>query len=205
MPSPIDLTGKRYGRLVAVAPAAASGRLRKWDCQCDCGSAACVATNKLTSGHTRSCGCLVSEALAQTTHGMRHTRVYSIWKDMRKRCQNPKATHFENYGGRGIRVCAEWEDFHAFYADMGEPPSGAHTLDRMDSNGNYEKGNCRWATMKEQSRNRRNNHMITHDGRTLCLSEWAELRGMSERGLWQRLRRGWPLEKALAQPMRRTP
>lgn len=122
-------------------------------------------------------------------HGYCGTRTYRIWKAMRTRCNNPRVRAYPRYGGRGIKVCPRWDSFSAFLADMGEAPEGM-SLDRWpDKSGNYEPGNCRWATPKEQARNMRVNRLIEHDGETLCLSEWAERFGTTSDVLWKRLRR----------------
>jgi len=121
---------------------------------------------------------------------------------MRARCENPRNNRFRLYGARGITVCAEWRaDYAAFLRDMGPCPSRAHSLDRIDPDGNYEPGNCRWATATEQARNHRNARLLTHDGQTRCLAEWAEHVGLSTGTLWYRLRAGWPLALALSAPL----
>lgn len=125
------------------------------------------------------------------------TRVYSIWKNMRFRCNNPNAVGWERYGGRGIRTCARWALFEHFLADMGPPPSRAHSIERIDNSGDYEPGNCRWATTQEQSLNRRTNRRVTFQGRTLCVSEWAEKLGLKFGTLYSRLLRGESLERAM--------
>ncbi len=122
--------------------------------------------------------------------------LYKTWESMRLRCSNPKATGYHHYGGRGITICDEWSDFWAFVADMGDRPKG-HTLDRIDHEGPYSPENCRWATAKQQQRNRRNNHLIAFNGKALCVSAWAEELGLNKVTLLARLRRGWPVERAL--------
>lgn len=159
--------GLRVGRLVLVQKLGA-GPSAQWLCQCDCGNRTKVFTSSLNKAKhpTRSCGCLKAEAdaarrgverhgLGKYMNGRRHP-VYSVWASMIQRCENPKATRFEDYGGRGIKVCAEWHDFARFVADVGPRPSDKHSLDRHpDVNGNYEPGNVRWATVAEQNANRR--------------------------------------------------
>jgi hypothetical protein len=108
------------------------------------------------------------------SHGMAYSRVNHIWRQMRYRCSSPNAQEYKNYGGRGIKVCDRWSSFDNFLADMGEPPTNKHTIERVDNNKGYEPGNCKWATYKEQLNNRRGNNLITAFGRTQTLTQWAE-------------------------------
>lgn len=135
------------------------------------------------------------------TVGSMHTRVYSCWHGIIQRCTNPKASGYRRYGGRGIQVCDRWrESFDNFLADMGDPPTPAHSIDRYpDKDGHYEPGNCRWATPKEQGNNTNANRLLTYDGRTQTLSQWADELGVKQNTLNYRLRRGWTLERAFLQ------
>ncbi len=135
---------------------------------------------------------------------MKGTRVYKIWEAMKRRCQNINSTAYKDYGGRGIYVCERWQDFQGFYRDMGEPPTQKHTLERIDNNGSYTPENCRWATAQEQSLNKRNNILITMDGRTMSLSQWARYLGIKRQTLRARLNRGWSHEKTLSCPLQNT-
>ena len=130
------------------------------------------------------------------SHGRSKTRAYAIWRSMKIRCYLPTHRGFPSYGGRGIKVCPEWMRFENFYADMSDPPPNL-SIERIDNNGNYEPKNCRWATPKEQMRNRRNSRLVTYQGRTQCSDDWAAELGIPRSTLQQRLKRGWPIEKAL--------
>lgn len=127
----------------------------------------------------------------------KHTRTYRSWANMLSRCNNKNDTAYQWYGGRGIQVCSRWSMFENFLMDMGECPSGL-TLDRINTNGGYCKDNCRWATNKQQHRNKRSNRLLTHNGETKCVAEWAETVGISQRALANRIDvHGWSVEKAL--------
>ena len=202
--------GNRYGRLVVISESCyhvkpSGQRLKKWLCLCDCGNRHIVVGNKLKEGKTKSCGCLRNEVLASglnKSHGMTNTPTYETWSGMIKRCYNKESNNYTNYGARGISVCEDWLKFDNFYRDMGERPDNA-SIERIDNNGNYEPRNCRWATMKEQSRNTRSNHIIEFKGERKCVSEWAELLGIKVATLWNRLNQGWCVEKALITPVRK--
>jgi hypothetical protein len=148
-----EMAGRRFGRLNVICRAADPGKRARWLCQCDCGNVHIVAGSTLRNSRVQSCGCLF-----KATNGLRHnksfTPEYAAWKDMRYRCENPNSHAWKGYGGRGIKVCERWQNFENFYIDMGPRPLGM-TLDRINNDGNYEPGNCRWTTRKEQRLNQR--------------------------------------------------
>ena len=152
-----DLTGQRFGKLLALEPVGEDQQGRVlWRCQCDCGHQTIVIGCNLTSGNSKSCGCVQREKLSlrRWKHGMSQSLTYVSWYGMIKRCEDPHHRSYPNYGGRGIKVCERWHSFENFLADMGERPKGT-TLDRIDNNGNYCPGNCKWSTFLEQQRNKR--------------------------------------------------
>lgn len=203
MPKKIDITGQRFGRLLVVDIAknriSSGGHQRTmWLCKCDCGKELDVATNSIMKGDAKSCGCLHREisVLSNSTHKMCGTGTYRSWQAMMNRCMNKSSHAYPHYGGRGISVCDKWRLFENFLADMGERQKET-SIDRFpDNNGNYEPGNCRWATSSEQSRNRRNSVFIKFGGRNQCVADWARDIGISAATLMYRLDK-WPLEAAL--------
>ncbi len=198
--------GQRVGRLVVMARTANKDEgdsIRAcWLCQCDCGNSIIVSGASLQKalagkGGTQSCGCLMKEKPVK--HGKCGTRVYRIWHLMIQRCTNPNNSAYKWSGGRGIAVCETWRDFQGFYADMGDPLP-QQTIDRINGNEGYRKGNCRWATMKEQAQNRSSNLMISWHGVRKSLAQWAEIVGLNASCLYGRLNSGWTIERALSTP-----
>jgi hypothetical protein len=201
------VNAERYGRwrvLGGPVTRSVSGSLRVfWSCVCDCGTARDVQVHDLRSGKSRSCGCLTREtsAAAHLRHG--HTRrssgpgpEYRVWTSMIQRCTNPARRGYPSYGGRGIVVCERWRDFPSFLADMGARPAGK-TLDRINNDGNYEPGNCRWATQREQCANTRSNKNFTINGVTKNQSEWCREFGVPVGTFRSRMKRGQSALSAL--------
>lgn len=202
-----SLIGLRFGRLMVLSlcdERSAHGTCL-WRCECDCGNETNVITNRLTGGFTQSCGCLQKERTSQANfkHGKGETREYFIWCQMKSRCQNSSNKSFHNYGGRGIRVCVRWENsISNFLSDMGECPKGL-TIERINNDGNYEPGNCRWATQTEQQRNKRTNRNLLFRGELLCVAVWARRLDRYPSELLRRLNNGWSVEETLATPFRK--
>lgn len=215
-----DLAGRRFERLTVLDYAGKTPTgIIQWRCRCDCGKETLVRAGCLTSGNTRSCGCLLAEKLKDNQHNRKHGKwtspEWSSWSSMRRRCYDPKAISYPDYGGRGVFVCARWrESFDNFLADMGPMPTdGKYSIDRKDNSANYTCGkcdecaangwpaNCCWATPREQAQNRRNSHHVTFQGETLTVAEWARRLGLRPDTLLYRLRAGWPVERALTTPL----
>ena len=207
-----------------------SGTKRWFLCRCDCGEEVEVRLGNLRSGHTQSCGrhsvpphwpsgvAFTPEMLEKMHGGKYHGKAdspeYGVWKGMTKRCYQKSCREYPNYGGRGIKMCAGWRScFKSFYEDMGERPSPKHQIDRKENNGHYSCGhceeclangwpaNCRWATSNEQNRNRRDNRMLTFEGETMCLADWAKRKGMCKSALSARLEK-MSVEEALRKEVR---
>lgn len=205
----IDLTGQTFGRLSVMCAVPSNAKRRRgtsWLCQCSCpaGNTVVVAGESLKSGFTKSCGCLADES--RFKHGMSNSPEFRIWSGMKERCRNPNNPRYKDYGGRGITVCPEWEDsFEQFLVDVGPRPSPEHSLDRLDNDKSYCPENVRWATPKEQARNRRTTILLTMAGRTQTIEEWAEALSVPIERIKGRLRAGWPPELALTAPKNAKP
>lgn len=204
-----DLAGQRFGRLVALGFV---GR-NKWNqalwlCQCDCGKHLTTLCDTLVRGRTQSCGCLRRDITIQRNfrHGLCDKPEYITWNGMKCRCENPNEKGYENYGGRGIKICKRWRySFENFYTDMGPKPGPEYSIERINNDGDYEPGNCKWATRQEQNDNSRHNHMLEFQGKTLTMSQWANAISVSRGTLTNRLKTGWTIEEALTVPVEKNP
>lgn len=194
----IDITGKKFNRLTALFVSHQSASLAfVWLCRCDCGEEVFVIFGDLVSGHTKSCGCLKLSGVGYVRHGKYRTRVYDAWCRMIQRCGNKRNPSYKHYGGRGIRVCKRWHRFENFYKDMGDPPD-RKSIGRINNDGNYCPENCRWESSAEQSRNTRRNNLITHNGTTLCISDWAGRTGLHRATIRKRIIDGMEISVALS-------
>lgn len=182
--------GQKFGRWIVVRELPPRKGHRVFECQCECGVVGTVHLSALRSGLSGSCGCLRKEVV--TTHGAswkeNQTSEYRTWVEMRARCRSKR----KNYGGRGIKVCREWDDsFECFLRDMGPKPPNT-SIDRINNDGNYEPGNCRWATMRQQLRNTRKNVWVWWKGHRVLLVDAAKESGFNLGTAMSRKRRGWP-------------
>lgn len=192
-----DLKGKKYGRLLAISfnKLNHSGN-SMWLCKCDCKNEKIVCGSKLLNGHTKSCGCLRS-----SRNGLSNTRIYHIWRLMISRCEDYKSDSYYWYGFKGIAVCDEWHDFDRFYQwALLSGYKDNLSIDRIDSNGNYEPSNCRWISQKEQCNNVSSNHILTHQNKQYTISQFAELLGFNYWTIINRLRLGWDVKRIAETP-----
>lgn len=205
----IDLSGQKFGRLTFLSRDTRQGRsVTKWYCRCDCGKVISSQPACIKNGLVVSCGCYQREAIlrAVTKHGAasdgNRTPEYVAWSHMKDRCLNKKSRGYAAYGGRGITICKQWElSFETFLLDMGKRPSRKHSIDRTDNDGPYSPSNCRWATQKQQQRNKRITVKYRFNGDNLTAGEYAEKYCLNESKLRDRLNRGWPIERALTEKL----
>lgn len=194
-----NLEGQRFSRLIAIKLVGQNIRKNNlWECKCDCGNTVTILARSLLDGKTQSCGCLQKERVIEsnikihTTHDKSKTNLYSKWAGMKRRCYNLNDKRYPDYGGRGITLCEEWkENFETFYNwAINNGYKKELTIDRIDTNGNYNPSNCKWSTMLEQSHNKRNNRNITYKEKTQTIAEWSRQLGLNTKSLYTRVERG---------------
>lgn len=215
MPKTIDMVGYKTGLITVIERAGSAKGQTTWLCQCTCGKKFIQYGGPLRAGKIKSCGHLwksrserqkiAYRSIAKEKHSGCADRLYFVWASMRRRCDSPKNTSYKNYGGRGIRVCDEWNNDYGAFRNWAissgydeNAPRGACTLDRINPDGNYCPENCTWVSMKKQSNNRRNTYTITLNGETHTASEWAEITGIPRDRIYTRYKSGWPAEKILS-------
>lgn len=200
----IDLTGQKFGRLTVIEKNGHKGEKIAWLCKCDCGNYVTVTGTGLKSGNTKSCGCLKKEIVSKikTKHGDANTRLYQAWQNMKNRVNNPNQTEYKNYGGRGIKICAEWYSYENFRDwSLSNGYDDTLTLDRINVNGNYSPENCRWVGKIVQANNKTNNHFLTYNGKTQTLTQWEKETGIRRQTIDDRIKSGWSVKDALNTPV----
>lgn len=191
-----SLIGKKVGNLTVISKDVD----RRWICLCACGNRKSIRQDKLKPSGTKSCGCLRKQS--RFIHGQTNTAAYSSWRGMKERCENPNHKSYKNYAERGIKVCERWQTFENFLADMGQPTQG-QSLERINNNDGYCLSNCKWADNIEQANNRRNNRILSFQGKSQTASQWARETGIPLDTILDRLNRyGWSIQKALTTPKR---
>lgn len=218
----IDLTGKKFNLLTVmyrgpdyISPSGM--HMVRWYCKCDCGNpeltlvSGCALKSKTSP--IKSCGCLIKYHSKPThkTHGGTKDRLYGVWCGIKNRCYCPSSNRYENYGGRGIKMCDEWKNSYEIFRSWAlrngyqpDAPRGKCTIERIDVNGNYCPENCVWKTIKEQVNNKTDNHLVEYQGVTHTISEWADILGMAYNTLLNRINHGWSAERALTEPINNT-
>ncbi len=199
-----DHTGKTFNRLTFLGYAGRNKRNQPvWFIECECGKISISHATDIVTGHTKSCGCFRVETstVTSTTHGMRHTPEYTAFNHAKDRCERPSDKRYEGYGGRGIEF--RFATFDEFFAEVGLRPSNKHSLNRIDNDGHYEKGNIEWATKETQANNTRANKFWTYNGKTQTHIKWCREFGISHPCLVHRLKAGWSTEKAFTTPARK--
>ena len=204
-----NLTGRKFNMLLVIQESSPKinpngSKTRMWECVCDCGAVKNVRHSELTRGGTKSCGCIKPHAtrLANSTHGLTKTPEYKTWVKMKERCNNPRAIRYLRYGGRGIKVCVEWESsFEQFLSDMGKKPTPRHSIERKNNDEGYSKDNCIWATGSQQARNRSSSRFLEIGGISKTLAEWSEISGIGYGTIQLRLKAGRTAKSSVFDPI----
>lgn len=192
----INMIGEKFGKWIVLSPDKKIGNYSKNYCRCECGTEKYVITKYLKNGRSKSCGCI-----GNAKHGMYLTHQYKIWQYMKNRCYNKNKNNYHNYGGRGIRVCDRWlNSFENFWEDMKDEYKEGLTLDRINTNGDYELNNCRWIDQKEQMRNTRRNIKIKYKGKNFIAKDLANNFGIRYGKFLYRYHKNWNIEKIITTP-----
>lgn len=197
-----DITNQKFNRLTAIERIYCSRQKKMaWNCLCECGGSIVATYTQLKSGNTKSCGCLNHEKILErnTSHSESKTRLYKIWVGIRQRCNNPNKKSYVNYGGRGVKVCDDWDNYLNFKEwAISNGYEDDLTIERIDPNGNYEPSNCTWIPKGDQSKNRRSCNFLTFNGKTQTVSDWARELNINRTTINTRLRKGWAIDKVLS-------
>lgn len=199
MVAAIDMTGASFNGIRVVAPAGSAAGKRLWQCECSCGSLFVAVGTRLRDGSVSGCARCAKRNMEHRTHGATGSREYVSYCAMKQRCLYPKNKRYEQYGGRGIRICDRWlESFENFYADMGQQPGPGYSIERIDRDKDYEPGNCVWADSLQQANNRSNNTRIEINGRTQTMTQWSRETGVNRTVILRRMKRGLSGESLIA-------
>lgn len=198
----VDLAGKKFNRWTVLSLYEGSGKVKFWNCKCECGAERVVFGGDLKRGGSKSCGCLMKEVSASRlrTHGMSFHPAYRNWIQAKTRCENPEYDGYKEYGGRGIKVCDSWASFEVFWKDMGPTWQTGLTLDRIHNDKGYSPDNCRWATAMEQANNRWDNRIINTPKGEMTISQAARAFDIKRDTLSGRVRANWPSEHLFDAP-----
>ena len=190
-----ELKGQRFGKLTVIEKAEKQGTSQLWFCRCDCGKTVKIRANGLVRLGRDSCGCETSRKISEARflHGETNSLLYSVWRGMKKRCLVPTARGYKNYGGRGIRICDEWKDDYLAFKNwaLNNGYKNGLTIDRINNNGNYEPSNCRFTDYKQQANNRRSNRLLSVNGETKTIQEWADIMRVQRGLIANRKKMGW--------------
>ena len=194
-----DLTGQKFGRLTVISFSHMDISISKWLCKCECGTERILIGSSLKNGTTKSCGCLRKERITSslTIHDKSRTSIHNLWVAMRQKCDNKNNKYYVDNGGRGIKVCDRWHIFENFYEDMGDKPTDIHMLSRLDNNGDFSSDNCKWISLEEHVKNRKNRRELNFDSKIHSIAEWSIISGTRPTTIQARLKRGWSHEEAV--------